>query len=201
MLKEFFNTDKISLPVGKFFSHFPLSPNQWSLVSVVLAIIGFCFAIGQNIILSFLFFVIAGASDAIDGGLSRYKKIATKFGAFLDGSMDRFVDFLFVFSFAFWSLPDFLMPIEYWIIILAFFSLMSSFEIAYADHRGAVPGAKGLWGILRRTERYPLLLIALITVYFSESIAAYILIFTAIMAFITSIQLIILTYFKSKQYK
>ncbi|HOK35371.1 MAG TPA: CDP-alcohol phosphatidyltransferase family protein [Candidatus Pacearchaeota archaeon] len=201
MLKEFFNTDKISLPIGKIFSHFPFSPNQWSIISVFIGILGLYFAIQGEIILAFIVFLLAGLCDTIDGGLARYTDKETKFGAFLDGSMDRFVDFLLIFSFAFLNLPDFLMPIDNWLIALAFFSLMSSFEIAYADHRGAVPGAKGLWGIFRRTERYPLLLVALLFVNFSRSIATYLVVFVTIMSFLNAIQLIILTYIKSKNTK
>lgn len=203
MIKEFFNTDKISLPIGKFFSRFPLTPNQWSLVSVLPAIIGFYFAFQKNIILSFLFFTLAGACDSIDGGVARFKGGTTKFGAFLDGSMDRLVDFLLIFSFLFFNLPFvWLWPMEYWLVATAFFCLMPTFEVAYANHRGAVPDPqeKIIWRILHRTEMYPLFLIALISIKFSPLSASWILIFTTILSFLTSIQTILLTYIKSKEY-
>lgn len=85
MLKEFFNTDKISIPVGKFFSHLPFSPNQLSIISVLIAIAGLYFAIQKEIILAFVFFLFAGLCDTIDGGLARYAHKESNFGAFLDG--------------------------------------------------------------------------------------------------------------------
>lgn len=203
MIKEFLNTDKISIPIGKLFFRLPLSPNQWSLISVLPAIIGFYFALQGHLILTFLFFVLAGACDSIDGGVARYKGGATKFGAFLDGSMDRIVDFLLIFSFLFFNLPFvWIWPMEYWLVATAFFCLMPTFEVAYANHRGAVPDPqeKKIWRILHRTEMYPLFLIALISIKISPLIASWILIFTTILSFITSIQTILVTYFKSKEY-
>jgi phosphatidylglycerophosphate synthase len=203
MLKEFFNTDKISIPIGKFFSRFPLTPNQWSLLSVLPAIIGFYFALQKDPVLSFLFFTLAGACDAIDGGIARFKGVTTKFGAFLDGSMDRFVDFLLVFSFLFFELPSvWIWPMEYWLVATAFFCLMPTFEVAYANHRQAVPDPheKIIWRILHRTEMYPLFLIALISIKFSKTLASWLIIFTTILSFVTSVQTIVLTYIKSKNY-
>lgn len=202
MLKEFFNTDKISLPIGKFFSIFPLTPNQWTLISLIPAILGFYFATQKEIILSFIFFTLAGLCDSIDGGIARFKGGVTKFGAFLDGSIDRLVDFLLIFSFLFLKLPSvWLIPIESWLVATAFFCLMPTFEVAYANHRQAVidPDEKKIWRILHRTEMYPLFLIALISAYFSPTFASWVLIVTTILSFATSIQTIILTYLKSQK--
>jgi len=201
MIKEFFNTDKISLPLGKFFSKLPFSPNQWTLFSLLPAIIGFYFALQKNIILAFIFFSLAGLADSIDGGVARYKKISTRFGAFLDGSIDRFVDFLLIFSFLFLGLPVvWLFPMEYWLVATAFFCLMPTFEVAYANHRQAVsdPEEKKIWRILHRTEMYPLFLLALIFANFWPIVSSRTIIITTILSFITSIQTIILTYIKSK---
>lgn len=202
MLKEFFNTDKISIPIGRFFSFFPLTPNQWTLISLFPALFGFYFAVQKNFFLAFVFFTLAGLCDSIDGGIARYKGGVTKFGAFLDGSIDRLVDFLLIFSFLFLKLPSvWLMPIEYWLVATSFFCLMPTFEVAYANHRKAVndPDEKKIWRILHRTEMYPLFLLVLIGAYFSPLFSSWLIIFITVLSFITSIQTIILTYIKSKK--
>jgi CDP-diacylglycerol--glycerol-3-phosphate 3-phosphatidyltransferase len=202
MIKEFLNTDKISIPIGRFFSRFPITPNQWSLISVLPAVVGLYCAYADKIILAFIFFILSGLMDGIDGGIARYRGTSTRFGAFLDGSMDRIVDFLIIFSFLFLNLPDFLMPVEYWLVATTFFCLMPTFEVAYANHRGAVPDPteKEIWRILHRAEMYPLFLLVILLSCFSPQVATYVLVFTTVMSFVTSIQTIVLTYIKSRKY-
>lgn len=204
MLKEFFDTDKISIKLGRIFSKIPLTPNQWTIISLLPAIIGFYFALKGKILYSFFSFMIAGILDGIDGGVAKFKGNATHFGAFLDGSIDRIVDFLLIFSFLYLDLKStFLMPIEYWIVTLAYFCLMPTFEVAYANHRKAVkdPYEKVIWRLMHRTEIYPMLLLSLILAEFSKSISFLILVITTILCIITTFQTIVLTYIKSKKYR
>jgi uncharacterized protein YhhL (DUF1145 family) len=79
---------------------------------------------------------------------------------------------------------------------------MPTFEVAYANHRGTVPDPteKEIWRILHRVEMYPLFLLVILLAYFNPQLAIYVLVFTTVMSFITSIQTIILTYIKSKNY-
>lgn len=204
MLKEFFDTDKISLKVGRILAKLPITPNQWTLISLVPAVIGFYFAMEKMIIEAFFSFLVAGVLDGVDGGVARAKGCVTKFGAFLDGSIDRIVDFLLIFSFLFFELKsEFLMPIEYWIVVLAYFCLMPTFEVAYANHRQAVkdPNEKVIWRIMHRTEIYPMLLLAMLLANFSKSLCFWVLILTTILCIITTVQTIVLTYIKSRRYR
>lgn len=202
MLKEFFDTDRISLKVGRIFSKLPLTPNQWTLISIIPAFFGFYFAIERKILEAFFSFLFAGLLDGIDGGVARFKGNVTNFGAFLDGSLDRIVDFLLIFSFLFLDLESsLLMPTEYWITILAYFCLMPTFEVAYANHRKAVddPNEKVIWRIMHRTEIYPMLLLTLLLARFSKKASFLVLVATTILCIITTVQTIILTYIKSKK--
>jgi len=201
MLKEFFDTDKISLKIGRILSKLPISPNQWTLISLIPAIIGFIFAIYKNAFYSFLSFAIAGILDGIDGGVARFKGKVTNFGAFLDGSIDRIVDFLLIFSFLFFELPSKIFSFNYWVVIGAYFCLMPTFEVAYANHRKAVndPEEKKIWRILHRTEMYPLFCLSLLLIEFSKDLASWLFIITTVLSIITTIQTIILTYIKSKR--
>lgn len=202
MLKEFFDTDKISIRVGRILSRIPITPNQWTLISLFPALIGFYLAMEKNVLGAFFSFLVAGLIDGVDGGVARFKGSVTKFGAFLDGSIDRIVDFLFIFSFLFFNIKsEFLMPIEYWIVFLAYFCLMPTFEVAYANHRQAVkdPHEKVIWRIMHRTEIYPMLLLAMLLANFSKSASFLVLVITTILCIITTIQTIVLTYLKSKK--
>lgn len=204
MLKEFFDTDKISLRVGRVLGKLPITPNQWTMLSLIPSLLGFYFAIERNILQAFFFFLLAGLLDGIDGGVARFKGNVTRFGAFLDGSIDRVVDFLLIFSFLFFGIEsNFLMPLEYWIVVLAYFCLMPTFEVAYANHRKAVddPEEKVIWRIMHRTEIYPMLLLAMLLANFSKSASFFVLVLTTILCIITTMQTIILTYIKSKSFE
>ena len=202
MIKEFLNTDSIAFKAAKIFSKLPISPNQWTILSVIPAIIGFYLAYTGLLSEAGLLFLIAGLMDGIDGGLARYLKKSTKLGAFMDGVIDRFIDFLLVFAFLFIGLPDFIFSITIWVVIQAYFALMPTFIVAYANHREAVidPTEKVVWRILHRTEMYPLWIIALVVASFNPMWGTYIFVFTAVLSVITTFQSFILSVIKSKNY-
>ncbi|MBU0613093.1 CDP-alcohol phosphatidyltransferase family protein [Patescibacteria group bacterium] len=202
MIKEFLNPDQLTLGLGKLAAKISPQPNVWTIVSLLPAIIGIYLIARENILWGIIMFILAGVMDAIDGAVARSQNRTTYLGAFLDGIADRFVDFLLIFSFLFLDLPDFFMPISWWIVIAAYFALMPTFIVAYANHRRAVPDPteKVIWRILHRTEMYPLFVIALIVAMFSLTWAMYIIIFTITLSVVTTFQTIYMTAKKSKNY-
>lgn len=202
MLKEFFNTDRLSLKVGKVLSHLPISPNQWTIISVIPAIVAFWSIISGEIVLGALLFFFSAIVDGFDGGLARYTNRSTKLGAFLDGNTDRFVDFLVVYSLLFLGLPDFLIPVEHWVVIMMFLAVLPSFTVAYANHRGAVPdpNEKEVWRILNRPEMFILWMLVMFTSVIDVQISMYLLVITVILSFITTLQTKILAIIKSKRF-
>ena len=188
--------------LGKVAAKITPRPNVWTVISFFPAIFGFIFVARGSVFWGMILFILAGVMDAIDGAVARSQNRTTYFGAFLDGTVDRFVDFLLIFSFLFLDLPDFFMPISWWIVMASYFALMPTFIVAYANHRRAVPDPteKIIWRILHRTEMYPLFIIALITAMFSLDWAMYLIVFTTVFSVITTFQTIYLTALKSKNY-
>jgi len=176
---------------GKLFAHLPLSANQITLCALLLALVGFYFAYAQQPLLSLLFFILSGATDAIDGAVARARKQVSARGAYIDGMIDRLVEFLFICSFFFYALPPFILPAGAWLIAYLFFgSCMTGFATAYADHRKAA-GARKLAsqpGILPRAERLILLFAALALVPFCPECASALLAAGAALAAITFAQ-------------
>jgi len=173
---------------GKLFARLPLSANQITVCALLLAIVGFYFAYAQQPLLSLLFFILSGATDAIDGAVARARKEVSARGAFIDGMIDRLVEFLFVLSFIFYSLPAIIIPAALSLVLFLFFgSCMTGFATAYADHRN-VADAKKLArqpGILPRAERLILLFIALALVPFAPFYSSALLLLGAGLAIIT----------------
>ncbi|MFA6907500.1 MAG: CDP-alcohol phosphatidyltransferase family protein [Candidatus Micrarchaeia archaeon] len=174
--------------LGRLFSCLPLSANQITVCALLLALAGFYFAYAQQPLVSLLFFILSGATDAIDGAVARERKEVSARGAYIDGMIDRLVEFLFACSFFFYALPAFILPAGAWIISFLFFgSCMTSFATAYADHR-KVADARRLAsqpGIFPRAERLILLFIALLLVPFCPICVSSLLFAGAALAAVT----------------
>jgi len=191
MLKKVATLQKAQAKVGEIFSCLPLSANQITLCALALALIGFYFAFVQQPFISLLFFILSGATDAIDGAVARARKEVSARGAYIDGMIDRLVEFLFACSFFLYALPSFILPAAAWIIAFLFFgSCMTSFATAYADHR-KVADAKKLAlqpGIFPRAERLILLFVALALVPFCPICTSFLLFAGAVLSTITFAQ-------------
>ncbi len=173
--------------VGRIFSYLPLSPNQWTLLSVFFALISLYFLINQNLILTIVFFIFAGFLDFVDGAVARYKNISTKVGAYLDTVCDRYVEGILLFGMLFLPLPEILFPSYIWIFLILFGSMMTTYAKATAKEKDLVnQELKG--GILSRGERIILLIISLIIGIFNFAFMVYVLIVVAILANFTALQ-------------
>ena len=99
-----------SVKVGVAFSKLGLSPNQWTLVTLVPALVAVWLLVGEQFLWAAVLFIIAAFIDLIDGSVARVTGRVTKFGAYLDTIVDRYVEFLIVFGLLFASLPGFYLP-------------------------------------------------------------------------------------------
>jgi len=158
MLKSSFAefAESVSIKIGIFFSRIPLSPNAWTLISVVPALLGFWLLVEHKMPEAIALFALSALMDAIDGGVARVTGRVTNLGAYLDGMADRIVEALLLFGLFFYGVPDWLLPGYIWIALVLFFgTMMTSYARAYADHRKALvkEDVKRMPGILERAER------------------------------------------------
>ncbi|HSB46437.1 MAG TPA: CDP-alcohol phosphatidyltransferase family protein [Candidatus Bilamarchaeum sp.] len=165
MLKQDEGLKGIQASIGKALAVIPLSPNQWTFLSVALALLAaLAVAYTGSLILGLALFALAAVFDAVDGAVARARGEVSAFGGFIDGVADRFVEALFLFSFMFVPLPTVIVDAKIWLAILIFLgTCMPSFIRAYADHKGAVSREKALalGGIFERSERLLLVVIGL----------------------------------------
>jgi len=183
---------KFSLSIGKLFSKLPITPNTYSVLTTVPAFLGLSAVIYQKYILATFLFGLSGLLDIVDGAVARATHKTSHYGAFLDGSLDRFVDFALIFSYFWVPLHTPLLSKAMWISIAVFVAIMPSFEVAYANHRQAVddPHEKKVWRILNRGEMYPLMLAVIFFAIFNVTLASYIFVFWVLLSVITTIQTI-----------
>jgi len=96
MLRKAFHSkvEAIVTPWIRFLDQKGVSPNHLTLAGLVVNILaGWAYASGA-FFLGGLLLIIAGLGDMLDGPLARLSGRASRFGAFLDSTIDRYSDFV-----------------------------------------------------------------------------------------------------------
>lgn len=175
--------------VGSVFGALPLTPNQYTYLSGVFALIGLWYIMGENLIWATVFFVIAAGLDFVDGAVARAKNMSSKVGAYLDTVFDRYVEGIIFFGMLFLVLPEVLIPGQAWVYLAIFGSVVTTYVKAAAKEKDLVnQELKG--GLLSRGERLILIFIALILgiMYPDYTYMTYVVAIIAVLANFTAIQ-------------
>ena len=146
-------------PLARFFSTTGLSPN-------VVTVIGFILMVGVAVVLArgYLFWggiliIGVGLFDAVDGTLPRMLGRTSRFGAFLDSTLDRFseaVIFFGLFIHFSWQ------PHHELDLILIYATVVGSLMVSYARARAEGIGISLKDGWFTRFERIFLLVVGLL---------------------------------------
>jgi len=169
----------------------PFSPNMLTMFSLAIAIIGFILVIYNYYEIAVITFILAIFMDAVDGMVARAKGLSSNKGAFLDGIVDRLVEFIILGSMLMINLPFMVIPAYVWIILVLFFgTLMTSFVRAYAVYNKVISyeHAKAMGGLLERTERMILIVISLIAFVFNPLYTVWLLGLIAFLSFATFLE-------------
>ncbi len=189
---------KVGLKLGLFFCKLPLSPNHWTIISMLPAIAGFAALLYGQLPAAIALFVLAAIMDAIDGGVARVTGRVTNFGAYLDGMVDRFVEAAILFGLMLYGWPDFIFPGWFWLAGMLFFgTTMTTFSRAYADHRKVLTEREKLekmGGILERAERLVIIFLSMIILPFNGEWASWIMAAGVILAAVTVFQRMLSVY-------
>lgn len=168
---------KFSIKIGMVFARLPLTPNMWTMISLVPALIGLYFLLQQNVLYGLVFFVLAAIMDAIDGGVARVRGQVTNYGAYLDGMMDRFVEAALLFGLMFVGYPDWIIPGWMWLALMLFFgTTMTTLSVAYAHHKNVIGDPQSLRKIrivLERPARTILIFLSMLSLSANPLYATY----------------------------
>ncbi len=145
-------------PIARFISWTGLSPN-------VITIIGFVLMIGVALVLAWGYFLVGGILisavalfDAVDGTLARMMGRTSRFGAFLDSTLDRFSEAV-IFLGLFIHFVGQNQSLE---LILIYATVVGSLMVSYARARAEGIGVPLKDGLFTRFERVFLLVIGLV---------------------------------------
>jgi CDP-diacylglycerol--glycerol-3-phosphate 3-phosphatidyltransferase len=145
-------------PPARFISRLGVSPN-------VVTVVGFLLMVGIAVVLAhgYLFWgglliIIAALFDAMDGALARMMGQTSRFGAFLDSTLDRFSEAV-IFLGLFIYLSGQNRNLE---LILIYATVVGSLMVSYARARAEGIGVSLKDGLFTRFERVFLLVVGLL---------------------------------------
>jgi phosphatidylglycerophosphate synthase len=131
----------------------PVNPNILTVIGVLISLLAaFVFPAGWFVLGGFLM-LAGGAFDLIDGVVARYHGISTRFGAFLDSTLDRVADMALLLGitmyYAISGQPGH--------VLLAGYVLAASALVSYAQARAELVVPKFRVGFFERGERIGIL--------------------------------------------
>jgi phosphatidylglycerophosphate synthase len=184
------NRDKFSgfsVKVGIAFSKVGLSPNQWTILTIIPALAATWLLSQESFIYAAVLFIIAGFIDMVDGAVARVTGSATKFGAYLDTTVDKYVEALIIFGMVFASLPPLYFAAYVWIFLYFFGGMMTTYAKSAAKEKEIVEKElRG--GLLERAERLIILFIGILLAAANPLYLTYVVAALAVLSNITALQ-------------
>lgn len=136
-----------------------VTPNGLSLAGFVLTLASTALIASGQLWWGGIVLWIAATFDMLDGSLARYANQVSKFGAFLDSTLDRYSESITLIGLAAYYANQ---PNSQTSLILIFFTLMGSWMVSYTRARAEGLGLECKVGILQRPERIVLLVAGLL---------------------------------------
>lgn len=185
------NGRKPLLPIARLLAKSRISPNLFTLIGFIITIFaGFLYGKG-----AFLFagitLIVAGLFDILDGDIARISKKVTKFGAFLDSTLDRYSDFAILmgmFYYYYYSRNTLACS-------LVLLTILGSYLVSYTRARAESLGESCKVGIGDRAIR---IIIIIIGSFFGPRIFVA---FLGLLAVLTNLTAIYRIYYVWKQLK
>jgi CDP-diacylglycerol--glycerol-3-phosphate 3-phosphatidyltransferase len=143
----------IAGPIVRFLVRIGVTPNAITLFGFALAIATCALIIGEVWPAAFAVFFIGSVSDMFDGSVARLSGKVTRFGAFLDSTLDRTAEGLVLGAIGIVFARDG----NWWALGACFLALTASFLVSYTRARAEGIGIhtnKG--GLMSRPERLAL---------------------------------------------
>lgn len=191
-LTDFLRTQAtiITHPIARILEKLGLHPNTVTLLGLLLNIgTGAVLASGR-LALGGVFVLLASAVDSLDGALARVSGAKSRFGAFLDSTLDRISEGALLFGLLVWLVRQGATAEIY----LVFLILLGSVMVSYTRARAEGVGYDCKVGILTRLERVVALSVGLIIGWVRPT-----LIFMAVFTWITVLQRVRYVYRESRK--
>jgi CDP-diacylglycerol--glycerol-3-phosphate 3-phosphatidyltransferase len=175
---------RIVEPIARLLTRLGLTPNTVTVLGFLLsAAVALVLATGR-LTLSGLLLIATLAFDAVDGTMARTQGTTSRFGAFLDSTLDRWTE-LFLYGALVWH---YLQIGQDLYVLLAVAAMSTSVMVSYTRARAEGVGLPCKEGIFTRFERMIVLIVGLLF-----GVTPWALGIIAVLAGITAVQRIFVT--------
>jgi CDP-diacylglycerol--glycerol-3-phosphate 3-phosphatidyltransferase len=140
-------------PLVRLISKWGLSPNSFTVAGVILTAAGTGAFLAGFIRLAGICILLGGLCDTLDGLLARTTGRATRFGALLDSTVDRYAEFIMFSGIA----AYFFFIDDYGTAAGTLLALGGSFMVSYTRARAESLGFDAKDGFMQRPERIVLI--------------------------------------------
>jgi CDP-diacylglycerol--glycerol-3-phosphate 3-phosphatidyltransferase len=147
------------LHLGALLSRLNLSPNWFTIVGLLLNIVVAVIIGRGNLVWGGLLLLGAGLFDTLDGAVARASDQITRFGGFLDSTLDRYSEAAIYLGLLVFFQHHGHGP---YAIPLVYATAIGSLMVSYARARAEAAGIKAEVGLFARAERIILLAVFLI---------------------------------------
>lgn len=146
-------------PLGRIVARTHLTPNAITVIGLLLNVGVAAIIASGNLVLGGIAVLVGGGFDALDGAVARVTGQTSRFGAFLDSTLDRYSE-----AIVFAGLLIYLTRTDEgtWPILLTYATIVGSLMISYARAKAEQIGLKGDVGFFQRLERLVILALALL---------------------------------------
>ncbi len=162
-------------PLIKIFSKWGMNPNFFTFAGVVITSLAAAAFLTGYIRLAGILILLGGFCDTIDGLLARASGKASRFGALLDSTADRYAEFVMYLGIT----AYFVHQQDYGTSTSALLALCGSFMVSYTRARAESLGFDARLGIMQRPERIVLIGLAALIHISTFKFAIYLIAFLA----------------------
>lgn len=148
-----------TLGIGEALARLGLTPNMVTTIGMILSLVVALVIGSGNLVVGGVLFLIASGFDMLDGAVARAGGTVTKFGGFLDSTLDRYSETIVLFGVLYYLLET---PDASSGALLVFAATTGSLLISYARARAEAAGFHASVGLLARPERVMILAIGLL---------------------------------------
>lgn len=145
--------------VGLVVARTHLSPNAFTVLGLALNILVAVVIGTGNLMLGGVLALLAGAFDMVDGAVARVTNRISRFGGFLDSTLDRYSEAVLYFGLLVYVLRS---GESQTAVLLIYATVVGSLMVSYARARAEAAGLTAQVGLFARPERVILLAIFLI---------------------------------------
>ncbi len=172
------STEPMLLPIVRILMQFNIHPNVITLLCLAGFLISALFIAQGKFLMAGLILLVFAPLDAIDGLLARTGNKVTKFGAFLDSTMDRYGEIFLFLAFTYY----FILKGSIAGIVISFLGITGSLMVSYTRARAEGIGLSCKIGWFTRFERITLIILSLIleTIFIALTLLAFLTHLTAL---------------------